>query len=311
MCLSSRISMNLARKMIKSINLPYILQDLFLRLITPGNNLNIPRDVKLDETMQKILAKWVLSHRFREWQRMMGNHRQNLPLFLPRLMLLGRNKRACSVHSLTGMTLFRHVDFFPRNLKLLRAMFSVCFESGKSFSLEFSAHDNRILVLKFTPRNGAIFMSTELYDRFSGIIRKTEELEVRLVHDRHLIDLNVQISKYKTGLATFFYVRSILLPFPVDYDIGDFNIERYSLVSFWLGDEIPDFDKRCDERLNQKRIRDCEPSSEVPSEADSKRRRIAEVDVSLKRIRDCEPSSGVPSEVPSGVPSEAGSKRKK
>jgi len=207
------------------------------------------------------------------------------------------------------MNLFRHVDFFPRNLKLLRAMFSVCFESGKSFALEFSAHDNRILVLKFTPINGVIFMSSELYDRFSGIIRKTDENEVKLVCEQHLIDLNVQISKYKIRLATFFYVRNILLPFPIDYDTGDFNIEMYSLVSFWWGVKIPDFDRRCDERLNQKRIRDCEPSSQVPSEdpsdADSKRRKIPKVDeecnviVSLKQIRDCEPSSQVPSEVPS------------
>jgi hypothetical protein len=68
-----------------------------------------------------------------------------------------------------------------------------------------------------------------------------------------------------------------------------------------LGDEIPDFDRRCDGRLSQKRIRDCEPSSQVPSEdpsdADSKRRKIPKVDeeciviVSLKRIRECEPSS--------------------
>ena len=208
---------------------------------------------------------------------MMGNHPQNLPLFLPRLMLLGRNKRACSVPSLTGMTLFRDVDFFPRNLKLLRAMFSVCFDSGKSFSLEFSAHDNRILVLKFTRRNCSIFMSTELYDRFNGIIRKTKELKVNLDHDRYLIDLNVQISEHKTGFAKFFYAHGISLPFPMDYDTGDFNIERYSLVSFWLSDEILDFDRRCDERLNQirirvnerlnqKRIRDCKPSK-----ADSKR----------------------------------------
>jgi hypothetical protein len=213
--------------------------------------------------MPKYMPKRIASRRFKEWQKMMGNDYPNLPASLPILMLLGRNKRACSVPSLTGMTLFRHVDFFPRNLKLLRAMFSVCFESGKSFALEFSANDNRILVLKFNTRNGAIFISTELYDRFSGIIRKIEDCKVNLDHDRYLIDLNVQISQYKTGLATFFYVHGILLPFPVDYDTGDFNIERYSLVSFWLGDE----------RLNQKRIRDCKSSYEVPSEAYSKRRK--------------------------------------
>jgi hypothetical protein len=160
-------------------------------------------------------------------------------------------------------------------------MFSVCFESGKSFALEFNSNDNRILVLKFIRRDGAIFMSTELYDRLNGIIRKMEELEVKLEHDRHLINLNVQIDQILSGLATFFYVRKISLPFPMDYDTGDFNIKQYSLVSFWFGDEIPYFYRKCYERmnqkLNQKRIRVCEPSSEAPSEApseaDSKRQK--------------------------------------
>jgi hypothetical protein len=159
------------------------------------------------------------------------------------------------------MTLTRHVDFYPRNIKLLRAMFSECFNSGKSFALEFNSIDNWILVLRFIRRNGAIFMATELYDRFNGIIRKTEELEVTLDHDRHLIDLSIQITEYKTGFATFFYAHGVFLPFPMDYDTGDFNIERYSLVSFWFRYENP------------KRIRDCEPSSEVPSEPCSKRRK--------------------------------------
>ncbi len=267
--------MKLARKMVVSAFYCFLL----FRFMYPSKALSpYPGRMPID------IPKRIASRRFKEWQRMMGKDHPNLLAILPRLMLLGRNKRACSVPSLMQMTMFRHVDFFPRNLKLLRAMFSVCFESGKSFALEFSAYDKRILVLKFTTRNGAIFMSTELYDRFSGIIRKTEDLEVKLVHDRHLIDLNVQISEYKTELATFFYVHGILLPFPMDYDTGNFNIKRYSLVSFWLGDEIPDFDRRCDERmnqkLNQKRIRDCEPSSQVPevpsevsSEADSKRRK--------------------------------------
>jgi hypothetical protein len=230
------------------------------------------------------MPEWMISRIRKKWQIIMGNNHPNLLAFLPRLMLLGRNKRACSVPSLMQMTMFRHVDFFPRNLKLLRAMFSVCFESGKSFALEFSAHDNRILVLKFTPRDGVIFMSTELYDRFSGIIRKTDENEVKLDCDQHLIDLNVQIDQNSSGIASFFYAHGVLLPFPMDYDTADFNIERYSLVSFWRGDKIPDFDRRCDERLNQKRIRgderlnqkrirDCEHSSQVPSEADSKRRK--------------------------------------
>jgi hypothetical protein len=249
---------------------PALYMFLFAMLTSPptfcGDKRRIPAPASI--------AKRIASRRFKQWQKMMRNDHPNLlKSRLPILMLLGRNKRACSVPSLMQMTMFRHVDFFPRNLKLLRAMFSVCFESGKSFSLEFNSIDNRILVLKFTPRNGAIFMSTELYDRFSGIIRKTEELEVKLVHDRHLINLNVQISQNKTGLATFFYVHGILLPFPVDYDTSDFNIERYSLVSFWLGDEIPDFDRECYQKLNTKRIRDCEPSSEVPSEPCSKRRK--------------------------------------
>lgn len=112
-------------------------------------------------------------------------------------------------------------------------------------------------------------MSTELYDRLSGIIRKTEEFEVSLVHDRHLINLRIHISKNKTGMAAFFYVQDIVFSFPIDYDTGDFNIVKYSLVSFWLGHEILDFDRKFDERLNTKRIRECEPSSD----ADSKRRK--------------------------------------
>ena len=247
--------MNLARKMVVSALYFFLL----FRLMFPSNKALSPYPKHMPNYMPKRIA----SRRFKQWQKMMGHDHPNLLAFLPRLMLLGRNNRACSVPSLTGMTLFQHVDFYPLNIKLLRAMFSVCFKSGKSFALEFSAHDNRILVLKFTPRNGVIFMSTELYDRFSGIIRKIEELEVNLVHDQHLINLRIHISKNKTGMATFFYVQYIVFSFPIDYDTGDFNIVKYSLVSFWLGD----FDKKFDERLNKKRIRECEPSSD----ADSKR----------------------------------------
>jgi hypothetical protein len=207
------------------------------------------------------MTKRIASLRFKKWQKMMGLDRPNLLSFLPRLMLLDRTQRACSIPSLAEMTLTHHVDFYPRNIKLLRAMFSECFNSGKSFALEFNSIDNRILVLRFIRRNGDIFMATELYDRFNGIIRKTEELEVTLDHDRHLIDLSIQITEYKTGFATFFYAHGVFLPFPMDYDTGDFNIERYSLVSFWFRYENP------------KRIRDCEPSSEVPSEPCSKRRK--------------------------------------
>ncbi len=219
------------------------------------------------------IAKRIASRRFTQWQKMMGCDRPNLLSFLPRLMLLDRTQRACSIPSLAEMTLFRHLDFYPRNIKLLRAMFSVCFESGKSFAVEFNSIDNRILVLRFIRRNGAIFMATELYDRFNGIIRKTEELEVTLDHERHLIELSIQITEYKSGIASFFYAHGVFLPFPMDYDTGDFSIEYFSMLSFWWGDEIKDFDRRCDERLNQKRIRDCEHSSEVPSEAYSKRSR--------------------------------------
>ena len=264
--------MKLARKMVRPryacISAFYCF--LLFRLMFPSRALMVN-----SKQMRKYryMLKRIASCRFKEWQRMMGNDYPNLLASLPRLMLLGRNKRACSVPSLTGMTLFRHVDFFPRNLKFLRAMFSGCFESGKSFALEFSAHDNRILVLRFIRRNGSIFMATELYDRFSGIIRKTEELEVKLDHYLHLIDLSIQITDRETGIASFFYAHGVFLPFPMDYDTGDFSIEQYLLVSFWLGCEIPDFDRRCDGRLNQKWIRDRESSSEVLSNADSKRRK--------------------------------------
>jgi hypothetical protein len=218
------------------------------------------------------MPEWMISRIRKKWQRMMGNDHPNLLASLPRLMLLGRNQRTCFIPSLTEMTLFQNVDFVPRNIKLLRAMFSVCFDSGKSFALEFSAHDNRILVLKFTPRDGVIFMSTELYDRFSGIIRKTDENEVKLDCDQHLIDLNVKIDQDSSGIASFFYAHGVLIPFQMG-NTGDFNIERYSLVSFWWGDEIENFDRKCYQKLNPKRIRDCEHSSKVPSDADSKRRK--------------------------------------
>lgn len=217
--------------------------------------------------MPQYMPKWMISRIWKKWRRMIGNNYPNLPAILPRLMLLGRNQRVCFIHSLTWMTLTHHVDFYPRNIKHLRALFSKCFSSGKSFALEFNSSDNHILVLRFIRKNGAIFMSSELYDRFSGIIRKTDEYEVKLDCDQHLINLNVQIDKNSSGIASFFYAHGVLLPFPMDYDTGDFNIERYSLVSFWWGDKIPDFDRRC----NQKRVRDCEPSSQVPFEADSKR----------------------------------------
>ena len=261
--------MKLARKMVLPGHVSAFYCFLLLRLMFPSNKALSPHPKR----MPKYMPDRIASRHFEEWQEMMGNDHPNLIASRPRLMLLGRNKRACSVPSLTGMTLFRHVDFFPRNLKFLRAMFSVCFESGKSFALEFSAHDNRILVLKFTTRNGSIFMATELYDRFSGIIRKTEELEVKLVHDRHLIDLSTQITDRKTDIASFFYAHGVFLPFPMDYATGDFSIKQYLLVSFWRDDEIPYFDRKCYERMNQKRIRVCEPSSEALSEADSKRQK--------------------------------------
>ncbi len=252
--------MNLARKMVvprhECISALYCF--LLFRLMFPSRALMLNR-----RQMQKYrcMTKRIASLRFKKWQKMMGLDRPNLLSFLPRLMLLDRTQRACSIPSLAEMTLTHHVDFYPRNIKLLRAMFSECFNSGKSFALEFNSIDNRILVLRFIRRNGDIFMATELYDRFNGIIRKTEELEVTLDHDRHLIDLSIQITEYKTGFATFFYAHGVFLPFPMDYDTGDFNIERYSLVSFWFRYENP------------KRIRDCEPSSEVPSEPCSKRRK--------------------------------------
>ena len=257
--------MKLARKMVLPIHacISALYRRLFFRLMYPSRAL-----MQDDRRIPKYMLKRIASRCFKEWQIIMGNDHPNLLAFLPRLMLLGRNQRTCSIPSLTEMTLFRHVDFYPRNIKLLRAMFSVCFDSGKSFALEFSAHDNRILVLKFTPRDGVIFMSTELYDRFSDIIRKTDENEVKLDCDQHLIDLNVKIDQDSSGIASFFYAHGVLLPFQMD-NTGDFNIERYSLVSFWWGDEIKNFDRKCYQKLNPKRIRDCEH----PSYADSKRRK--------------------------------------
>lgn len=199
--------------------------------------------------MPKYMPGWMLLRIRKKWQRMSGNNCPRLMEILPKLMLLSRTQRVCFIHSLTGMTLTHHVDFCPRNIKHLRALFSKCFSSGKSFALEFNSSDNRILVLRFIRRNGAIFMSSELYDRFNGIIRKTEEFEVNLYHDLHLINLNVQIDQNSSGIASFFYAHGVLLPFQMDYDTCDFNIEMYSLVSFWWGDEKAN-------RLSHKRLRE-------------------------------------------------------
>lgn len=117
--------MNLARKMIVSAFYCFLL----FRLMYPSRAL-MPNSRR----MPKYMPKRIASRRFKEWKIIMGNDHPNLLAFLPRLMLLGRNKRECSVPSLTGMTLFRHVDF-PRNLKLLRTMFSVCFESESRLHL--------------------------------------------------------------------------------------------------------------------------------------------------------------------------------
>jgi hypothetical protein len=260
MGLNCQIAMNLARKMVvqnrnrNCARIPALYLFLLIRLMYPFRAL-----MQDDRRMPQYMPDRIKLCKLKQWRIMMGNDHPNLLASLPRLMLLGRNQRTCSVPSLTGMTLTQHVDFYPRNIKLLRAMFSECFNSGKPFALEFNSCDNRILVLRFTTRNGVSFMSTELYDRFSGIIWETEELEVSLVHDRHFIDLNVQISKYKTGFASFFYVHGVSLQLPVSN--RNFNIEKYSLVSVWEGNE------------NSKRIRDCEHSSKVPSDADSKRRK--------------------------------------
>ena len=250
--------MNLARKMVvrnrNCARVPALYLFLLFRLMYPFRAL-----MQDDRRMPQYMPDRIKLCKLKQWRRMMGNDRPNLLSFLPRLMLLGGIQRACSIPSLAEMTLTYHVDFYPRNIKLLRAMFSECFNSGKSFALEFNSMDNRILVLRFIRTNGAIFMETELYDRFNGIIRKTEELKVNLEHDRNFIDLNVQISEHKTGFAKFFYAHGVSLQLPIDTE--NFNIEKYSLVSVWEGDE------------NSKRIRDCEPS-EVPSEHCSKRRKV-------------------------------------
>jgi len=176
-------------------------------------------------------SKRVASRRFRKWKRIMGNTCPKLFSILPRLMLLGRTQRACVVPCLIGMQISTHVEFSQLNMVVLRKMFLDNYRSGRSFALEFNSCDNRILVVKFIPRNNTMFMRTHIVDRISGNLRKTREHEVYITGSENEVNLNVHIDKCHSELASFFYYRHIYFPF--DRETGDFDIEGYSLVTFW------------------------------------------------------------------------------
>lgn len=183
----------------------------------------------------QTLANRLYAIRFARWKRMMGNNRPELLSILPRLMLLGITQRACVVPCLKGMQISTHVEFSPRTMSILRRMFLEIYRSGRSFALEFNSCDNRILVVKFIPRNNTMFMRTYIFDRINGILRKTKEHEVLLTGSDYEINLNVRIDKFSSELASFFYCRHIYFPF--DLETGDFDLEGYSLVTFWIQNE--------------------------------------------------------------------------
>jgi len=129
------------------------------------------------------------------------------------------------------MSLSWNVDFSAKKLKHLRAIFANCFHNISPFALEFTSNDRRVLVVMFTSKNGEIFMTTELHDRFSGLIRKTGEHLVTLDRYDHDISLKVEISPTRFGYAQFFYKWDVLMSFP--YEMGCFWLDRYSRVLFW------------------------------------------------------------------------------
>ena len=79
-------------------------------------------------------------------------------------------------------------------------------------------------------------MRTHIFDRINGMLRKTREYEVYITGSEHVINLNVRIDKCSSALASFFYSRHIYFPF--DRDTGDFDLECYSLVTFWTQNEL-------------------------------------------------------------------------
>ena len=193
----------------------------------------------------QTLANRLYAIRFARWKRMMGNNRPELLSILPRLMLLGITQRACVVPCLMDLQIFRTVDFSARNMYVLRKMFLDIYMSKRTVALEFNSCDNRILVVKFIPRNNTMFMRTHIFDRINGMIRKTREHEVLLTGPEIQINLDVQIDKSSSALASFFYYRHIYFPF--DRETGDFEIEGYSSVTFWIGkenDQIVNISKR-------------------------------------------------------------------
>jgi hypothetical protein len=196
----------------------------------------------------QTLANRLYAIRFARWKRMMGHNCPELLSILPRLMLLGINQRACVVHCLKGMQISTHVDFSAQNMPVLRRMFLEIYRSGRTFALEFNSCDNRILVVKFIPRNNTMFMRTHIFDRINGVLRKTREHEVLLTGPEYQINLDVQIDKSSSALASFFYYRHIYFPF--DRDTGDFDLECYSLVTFWTQNELI-------EKTNSKRRKLC------------------------------------------------------
>lgn len=196
------------------------------------------------------LANRIKARRLKKWRRMMNKTCGNVESILPRIMLWGINQRECIVPCLRGMIITSRIEFSKVNLLLLRQRFLENFWSGETFGVEFNSINHKILVLKFTPRNNQMFMSTQVFDRISGVIYSTEDYEVLLWASNDQINLNVENFD---DLATFF--QSDIIHFP--YDMFKFDIQGYNSVTF----------------MKEKRILEpsSEPSSEPFSELPSKR----------------------------------------
>lgn len=229
--------MNLARKMVlprypcTSAFIGYLL----FKLMFPSNKALSPHSKR----MPKRMPKRIVSHRFWQWQRIMGNDRPNLFASLPRLMLMTKNQRACWIPSLIGMELLSKVDFDPQNLKVLRTIFRELYASGDTFAIEFNSHDSRILVLKFWHYSEKVMMEAELHDRLDGLIDSSNEqqIDMNLSLSMHTIDLrfvNSLIPMNQTG-ARIFYTRNVSLPLKQSSESfnGLFDLETYESVRFY------------------------------------------------------------------------------
>lgn len=206
---------NIAEK----LGLPALYILLLLRLMSPlsisGNKL---------KRIIINLAYRIKDRRLKKWLEIFDNTYENVESILPRIMLWGINQRECIVPCLQGMIITSRIEFSKVNLLLLRQRFLDNFLSKETFGMEFNSINN-ILVVKFTPRDNQMFMSTHLIDRIDGVIESTEDYEVSLWDSNDQINLNVE--NYD-DLTSFFRYRGIFFPF----DMSQFDIQGYNLVTF-------------------------------------------------------------------------------